>query len=90
MALINKFAKTLSPPGSLNKFAKTLLQSGSPGYQILEKSADSHHPKTEEACEGLYCPISLLCVTYKTLQRLIHTHVEPIIDSQLSREQAQF
>ena len=37
-----------------------------------------------------YHPISLLCVPYKILERLIHTRVEPIIDPQLSREQSGF
>ena len=37
-----------------------------------------------------YRPISLLCVPYKTLERLIYTRIEPIVDPLLPREQAGF
>ena len=37
-----------------------------------------------------YRPISLLCVPYKILERLIYTRVEPIVDPLLPREQAGF
>ena len=37
-----------------------------------------------------YRPISLLCVPFKILERLIHSRVEPIIDPLLPREQAGF
>ena len=37
-----------------------------------------------------YRPISLLCVPYKILERLIYTCVEPIVDPLLPREQAGF
>ena len=37
-----------------------------------------------------YCPISLLCVPYKILERLIHARVEPIADPLLLREKAGF
>ena len=37
-----------------------------------------------------YCPISLLCVRYKILERLIHSRIEPIIDPLLPPEQAGF
>ena len=37
-----------------------------------------------------YRPISLLCVTYKILERLIYARVEPLIDSLLPKEQAGF
>ena len=35
-----------------------------------------------------YRLISLLCVPYKILEQLIHSRVEPIIDSHLPPEQA--
>ena len=35
-----------------------------------------------------YRPISLLCVSYKILERHIYTRIEPIVDPLLSREQA--
>ena len=35
-----------------------------------------------------YRPISLLCVSYKILDRLIYAHVEPLIDPLLPKEQA--
>ena len=35
-----------------------------------------------------YRPISLLCVSYKILERLIYTHVESLIDPLLPKEQA--
>ena len=37
-----------------------------------------------------YRPISLLCVPYKILERLIYTRVEPLIDRLLPKEQAGF
>ena len=37
-----------------------------------------------------YQPISLLCVPYKILERLIYACVEPLINSLLSKEQAGF
>ena len=37
-----------------------------------------------------YRPISLLCIPYKILERLIYTRIEPVIDPQLPREQAGF
>ena len=37
-----------------------------------------------------YHSISLLCVRYKILERLIHARVEPIVDPHFPREQAGF
>ena len=37
-----------------------------------------------------YRPISLLCVSYKVLERLIYVRVEPLINSLLPKEQAGF
>ena len=37
-----------------------------------------------------YRPISLLCVPYKILERLIYTRVEPLIDPLLPKEQDKF
>ena len=37
-----------------------------------------------------YCPISLLCIPYKILERLIYTRIEPVIDPLFPREQAGF
>ena len=37
-----------------------------------------------------YRPISLLCVSYKILERLIYARVKPLIDPLLSKEQAGF
>ncbi|CAM4730862.1 unnamed protein product [Leuciscus chuanchicus] len=37
-----------------------------------------------------YRPISLLCVTYKLLERLILARLNPVVDSQLPKEQAGF
>jgi len=37
-----------------------------------------------------YRPISLLCVPFKILERLIYARVEPIIDPMLPQEQAGF
>ena len=49
-------------------------------------------PKPKRPVEDLksYRPISLLCVPYKILKRLIHAGVGPIVDPLLSREQAGF
>ena len=37
-----------------------------------------------------YRPISLLCVPFKILDRLIHRRIDPVVDPQLPREQAGF
>ena len=37
-----------------------------------------------------YSPISLLCVPYKILERLIHSRIEPVIDPHLPPEEAGF
>ena len=37
-----------------------------------------------------YRQISLLCVPYKVLERLIYARVEPLIDPLLPKEQAEF
>ena len=37
-----------------------------------------------------YRPISLLCVPYKILEKLIYAHVEPLVDPLLPKEQAGF
>ena len=37
-----------------------------------------------------YRPISLLCVPFKILERLIHSRNDPVVDPQLPREQAGF
>ena len=49
-------------------------------------------PKPKKPVEDLksYRPISLLCVPYKILERLIHACVEPTVDPLLPREQAGF
>ena len=58
----------------------------------LKKSAGSGDPYIQEACRGSksYRSISLLCIPYKILKRLIHARVEPIVDPHLPREQAGF
>jgi len=45
-------------------------------------------PKSETRLgdQKSYRPISLLCVPYKTLKRLIYARVEPIIDPLLQQE----
>ena len=49
-------------------------------------------PKTKKPVEGSksYRSISLLCIPYKILERLIQARVEPIVDPLLPREQAGF
>ena len=37
-----------------------------------------------------YRPISLLCVPFKILERMIHSRIEPVVDPQLPKEQAGF
>ena len=37
-----------------------------------------------------YRPISLLCVPFKILERMIHSSIHPVVDPQLPREQAGF
>ena len=50
---------------------------------ILKPSKSVGDPKS-------YRPISLLCVSYKILERLIYNRVEPIVDPLLRKEQAGF
>ena len=47
-------------------------------------------PKPKKPVEDpkSYRPISLLCVPYKILERLMHAHVDSIVDPLLRREQA--
>ena len=49
-------------------------------------------PKLSKSVEDLqnYRSISLLCVLYKILERLIYNRVEPIVDSLLPKEQVGF
>ena len=37
-----------------------------------------------------YRPVSLLCVPFKILKRLIHNRIDPVVDPQLPREQTGF
>ena len=64
----------------------------------------SKHPKTWRRATVVALPqpsipaqdpnssrhISLLCVTFKILERLIHSRIDPVVDPQLPREQAGF
>ena len=60
-------------------------------FQGLEKSTCSYNPKMKPVWDpknhGL---ISLLCVPYKIIKRLIYARVKPIIDPLLPKEQAGF
>ena len=63
----------------------------------MEKRACGRNPKANEARGGvididpkIYQPISLLCVPYKILERLIYARDEPLINSLLPKEQAGF
>ena len=47
-------------------------------------------PKTPAQDPSLYRPISLLCVPFKNPERLIHSRIDPVVNPQLSREQACF
>ena len=50
---------------------------------ILKPGKDSSSPKS-------FCPISLLCVTYKLYEQLILTRMVPIIDPNITEDQAGF
>ena len=60
--------------------------------KIWKRAQEVAIPKPKKSEEDLksYRPISMLCVPYKILGRLIHTRMEPIIDPQLPREQTGF
>ena len=47
-------------------------------------------PNKPEEDPKSYRPISLLCIPFKVLERLIYTRIEPIVDPLLPREQAGF
>ena len=47
-------------------------------------------PGKPETSPRSYCPISLLCTTYKLLEQILLTRIEPIIDKLLPKEQAGF
>ena len=47
-------------------------------------------PNTPAQDPKSYRPISLLCVPFKILERLIHSRIDPVVDPQLPREQAGF
>ena len=52
-------------------------------FAILKPSKPVEDPQS-------YRPISLLCVSYKILERLIYNRVEPIVDPSFPKEQARF
>ena len=47
-------------------------------------------PGKPETSPRSYRPIFLLCTTYKLLERILSTRIEPIVDKLLSKEQAGF
>ena len=47
-------------------------------------------PRKPETSPRSYRPISLLCTTYKLLERILLTRIEPIADKLLPKEQAGF
>ena len=47
-------------------------------------------PGKPETSPRSYRPISLVCTTYKLLERILLTQIEPIIDQLLPKEQAGF
>ena len=46
--------------------------------------------KPKKLPKNPYRPISLLCIPFKILERLIYTRIEPIVDPLLPRQQAGF
>ena len=104
IALTNKFAKTLLPPDSLDvdaayqDFCNTIKKAAK--KTIPRGYRNNYIPCWDAECESLYKtflqspqsyrPISLLCVPYKILERLIYARVEPLIDPLLPKEQAGF
>ncbi|KAL6463757.1 hypothetical protein MHYP_G00281480 [Metynnis hypsauchen] len=66
-----------------------------PERHVLDRFPRSHHrpsiikvPSLVQPVAGLQ--ISQLCVPYKILERVIHSHTEPVVDPQLPWEQASF
>ena len=47
-------------------------------------------PGKPETSPQSYCPISLLCTTYKLLEQILLTQIDPIVDKLLPKEQAGF
>ena len=47
-------------------------------------------PNTSAQDPKSYRPISLFCVPFKILERLIHSRIDPVVDPQLPREQTGF
>ena len=47
-------------------------------------------PGKDETCASSYRPISLLCTSYKLLERVILARISPIVDKTLPQEQASF
>ena len=76
----------------LRDFLPLFLFAPTQNSHDLEKSACSRDPKTNEAPGDpkSYRPISLLCFPCKILERLIYSHVEPLINPLLPKEQAGF
>jgi len=60
--------------------------------KILRRALVVAIPKPEKSLGDpkSYRPISLLCVPFKILERLIYTHVETITDPLLPQEEAGF
>ena len=79
-------------PEILAKQFPFFLQAPTKTSKNLETSVSGCHPKADEATgEGKsYTPISLLCVPFKIMERLIYARIELILDPLLPQEQARF
>jgi len=68
------------------------LHTSTQNSKDLEKRTNSCSPKAEKPLgdPNSYRPLSLLCVTFKILERLIYARVETIIDTLLPHEPADF
>ena len=106
MPLSNKPGKALGPDSicpELIIHAGTALKSWLRGFlssclhqlnipKVWRRALVVAIPKPNKPVEDpkSYRPISLLCVPYKILERLIYARIEPIVDSLLPSEQAGF
>ncbi|KAL7832435.1 hypothetical protein AOLI_G00299830 [Acnodon oligacanthus] len=71
-------------PGQDNIHPEFVIhQSDKTSIALPKQNKPTEDPKS-------YRPISLLCVPYKILERLIHSRTEPMVDPQLPSEQAGF
>ena len=80
----------LQPSGCVSMYLRVWKDVKCPKSGARKLSSPSRSLTSPKADPKSYKPISLLYSPFKLLERMIHEHVNPIIDPQLPHEQADF